>query len=206
MGIELYLTPCENVRPDSSYFWNLPQLPPTLKYPMTRDRKGHLFVMQFVAQINCAELSASVTNRELPQTGMLYFFADIASYLQYDVNTVHGLGQWSGGVKVLYSPEPAKTVSFTNPYGETELIMPHAIEFDESEERDSYFTLLGEPYDDEPQEALGADWIPLLQLDSNETDEYNLSFYEAGTLYLMIERSRLKRHDFSNVKGFLTSL
>ncbi|KAA2243391.1 DUF1963 domain-containing protein [Chitinophaga agrisoli] len=53
-------------------FGGLPDLPPDIAYPSFTDQNGHEKGLQFIAQLNCADISH--LQDYLPRTGMLYFF------------------------------------------------------------------------------------------------------------------------------------
>lgn len=53
-------------------FGGLPDLPPGMPYPCHRDADGSTRPMQFIAQLDCAQLAP--LQRYLPRSGVLYFF------------------------------------------------------------------------------------------------------------------------------------
>ncbi|NYF21612.1 uncharacterized protein YwqG [Xanthomonas sp. JAI131] len=53
-------------------FGGLPDLPPDMPYPRHTDADGSTRPMQFIAQLDCAQLAP--LQRYLPRTGVLYFF------------------------------------------------------------------------------------------------------------------------------------
>jgi uncharacterized protein YwqG len=72
--------------------------------------------------------------------------------------------------------------------------------------RDMGFRLLGKPYEEEVDDSFDKEWVQLLQLDTEENGYFDLRFYDMGLLYVMIERDRLLRRDFSHLRAFMTSL
>ena len=120
----------------------------------------------------------------------------------------YGLGEWpEGAVRVFYvdvlSEQQLRRI---NPFEEDDMIQPHLVTFSKGSEREMGFRLLGKPYEEEVEHTFGNDWVLLLQLDTDANNYFDLRFYDMGLLYLMIEEERLKRHDFSHVRAYMTSL
>ena len=206
MGIELRLTPYEGrMSLGSSYFWDAPQLPTPDIYPWLVNETGKRYPMQFICQINCQALPP---NEWLPKQGMLYFFGEIDYFLGYDVKQPYGLGEWpEGAVRVFYVDVLLEQqLRRINPFEEDDMIQPHLVTFSKGSEREMGFRLLGKPYEEEVEHTFGNDWVLLLQLDTDANNYFDLRFYDMGLLYLMIEEERLKRHDFSHVRAYMTSL
>ena len=55
---------------------------------------------------------------------------------------------------------------------------------------------------DEPCEG----WKLLLQVDSQEDEEYTLQFMDEGVMYFLIQPDALSRADFSQVRGAMVSM
>lgn len=205
MGIDLKLSfhACE-LPLGCSYFWDAPQLPSSIIYPMTVDENGNKYPMQFICQINCVDLPQ---NEWLPKQGMLYFFGEIDYFLGYDVEAPCGTGKWpKESVKVFYADVDSSRLKRVNPFEEDDMIPPHKIQFSSNSGKDLCFMLLGEPFEEDIYQKFGDGWIQLLQLDSDSNEHYDLRFFDEGMLYLMIEKKRLLKRDFSNVRAYMTSL
>ena len=205
MGIDLKLTPHDGEPPlGSSYFWDAPQLPSSDLYPLTTNEDGKPYPMQFICQINCHDLPQ---NKWLPKQGILYFFGEIDYFLGYDVKQPYGLGEWpEDAVKVIYADVSPDELKRINLFDENDMIPPHAITFSKGSEREMNFRLLGKPYEEDVEQAFDDGWVQLLQLDTDENDHFDLRFYDMGLLYLMIEKERLQRCDFSHIRPYMTSL
>lgn len=206
------------VRVGESYFWDAPQLPDNQDlYPCYVNEDGDEVPMQFICQINCAELwerlggkgLASKLNAQsvLPKRGMLYFFGLIDYFLGYDVPYEFGTGWWGeGSVRAVYvadvEPEQLKR---QNPFTEDDMIPPHPISFEQTKECSDGMRLLGEPFEEEVRMEMPKGWRLLLQLDSDENEHFSLMFHDMGLLYILIEEERLLQGDFSNLRAYMTS-
>ena len=67
--------------------------------------------------------------------------------------------------------------------------------------------MLGVPcqFEYEDWESPCEGWINLLQIDSEEDDDYNLMFMDEGTLYIIIDPSDLRNCDFTKVRAYIYS-
>ncbi|MBQ1827924.1 MAG: DUF1963 domain-containing protein [Bacteroidales bacterium] len=204
-GIDMKLTPSDvPPHPGSSYFWDAPQLPSEDMYPFTTDADGNRYPMQFICQINCANLP---DNDWLPKRGMLWFFGEIDYFLGYDVKQPYGLGKWPEyAVKVIYADVPTDELKRINPFQEDDMIPPHVITFSEGPVRGDGFRLLGKPYEEDVDNEFGTGWVQLLQLDTDANDYFDLRFYDMGLLYLMINVDQLQEGIFSRIRPYMTSL
>ena len=91
----------DNDRFGESKWWGSPDLPADMEYPQYVDGEGESWEMQFICQINLADLSAYDT--ALPKEGLLLFFAHIDYFLGYDDPEVPGEGVWDAcETKVVY--------------------------------------------------------------------------------------------------------
>lgn len=209
-----------------SFFWGHPFVPEKFDYPFydlhieqdgsttplqessdCGSQENSMFPMTLIAQINCEQASRYDTSKLLPEKGFLYFFANIDYFLDSG-DYCEGLGEWrEQSIKIYYSDVEASALKPMQVFDED--IRPYGIDFgyESSHQVEDGHKLLGLPYDyDEVSEHFGHDWVLLFQLDSDETEDFNLRFFDMGTLYFMVERKRLKKRDFSNVKAYLTSL
>jgi len=207
MSISFKITPQVSSLPlGTSYFWDAPQLPEPSNYPVVDNGNDNPYPMTFIAQINCADIAFLDTECLLPKSGLLYFFGDIDYFLNDTAIAANGIGLWDKGITVLYSDAPVNSLSRYNPFEEKNTIVPHTITFVSGTERNDGHKLLGSPYDEEVQSAFTNKWRLLFQLDSDESDFFNLQFYDMGILYFMIESDKLKNKDFSRVQAYMTSL
>lgn len=195
-----------------SKIWGLPDLPPHFDYPTGTDSEGNIFPLCFICQINCKEVAPYDVDRRLPDSGILYFFADIDYYLgYYDCEPGGGTGPWSEeSIKVLYFN------------GKEDELVPLMLEKDDLEflieERELVFKLSKESENDgskilgKPFYLNGVElgepfnkWKLLFQLDSDEDDDFMLNFMDCGLLYFFIDENDLKNKNFDNVLGYMMS-
>ena len=220
MAIQLTLTPAATpVEMGQSYFWDAPQLPKDKDlYPYYTNEDGDEVPLQFICQVNCAELQASLMAGKkglagqmsvatgLPRSGMLYFFGLVDYFLGYDVPYEFGTGWWGeGAVRAVYADVPVEALERQNPYTEDDMIPPHPITFALTNECSDGMRLMGEPFEEEARMETPKGWRLLLQLDSDENDHFSLMFHDMGLLYIFIEEERLRQGDFSNLRAYMTS-
>ncbi|MDD4142648.1 MAG: YwqG family protein [Bacteroidales bacterium] len=186
-----------------SYFWDAPQLPSSLEIPMTRDVDGELFPLSFICQINCAEVSKYDVHGLLPDSGFLYFFADIDYFLGYDVPAPEGDIE----VAVLYSAAGADELRRVNAFTEDGTIAPHIIKFGPGACAQDGHKLLGCPADSDVLNQMDVagkeDLVHLFQLDSDESEFFSLQFHDMGYLHFFIDKDDLKEKNFSNIISYL---
>jgi uncharacterized protein YwqG len=209
MSISIQLAKTDKVpQIGQSYFWDAPQVPDDFDYPFVHHKGESPYPMTFIAQINCAEVSAYDDEQSLPAHGMLYFFGDIDYFLGYADNSGNGLGRWEkDAVKVIYCNTDTSALKRYNPFSDDDTIPPYPIDFGLAKATEDGHKLLGLPFDtDELMQSFGHDWQLLFQIDSDETDDFNLRFYDMGMLYFMIPKLMLKRKDFSSVECYMTSM
>ena len=219
MAIQMMLKPASSpVEIGQSYFWDAPQLPKDADlYPYYKNEDGDEVPMQFICQVNCAELNAALAGSkglqsqmmaatELPRHGMLYFFGLIDYFLGYDVPYEFGTGWWGeGSVRAVYADVTPDQLQRQNPYTEDDMIPPHPITFTKTNECSDGMRLLGEPFEEEVRMEIPKGWRLLLQVDSDENEYFSLMFHDMGLLYVLIEEDRLLRGDFSNLRAYMTS-
>lgn len=195
-----------------SKWWGSPDLPQGVDYPRYTDCKGEEWEMQFICQINCADLSQYDT--PLPKEGLLLFFANIDYYLGYDAEP-NGEGVWDAGeTKVIYvAPQ------------EFDLLQQHILVDEEDNPiaipcRQIEFEFINEdtgtggnklfgapdfmPWEDWDKPCNG--WKLLLQVDSQEDDDYILRFMDEGAMYFLIHPDDLAKGDFTKVRGAMVSM
>ncbi len=207
MSIQIQLTPVDGEMPlGASYFWDAPQLSSPSLYPITYDEEKKPSALTFIAQFNCAELTPCDKKNQLPQTGFLYFFADIEYFLGFDTDNRNGMGMCQDGIYVLYADVPAELLKRYNPFEEEYTIKPHKATLSIGKTRDDGHKLLGKPFDESVDGHFSKEWQMLFQLDSDENEYFNLQFFDMGMLHFMIETKKLKERDFSSVAGYITSM
>ncbi|MBP3670748.1 MAG: DUF1963 domain-containing protein [Bacteroidaceae bacterium] len=209
----------DNTRPASddrfgqSKWWGSPDIPVGVDFPQYIDSEGEEWPMQFICQINLADLAEYDT--KLPKEGLLLFFAHIDYFLGYDDPEVPGEGVWdSCETKVLYvSPDDFDTLQQRILVDEDEnpLYIPcRELNFEVSPEdaSDCHNKLLGSP-DFMPWEDWDAPcegWQVLLQVDSQEDDDCTLRFMDEGVMYFLINPTDLANAQFNNVRGAMVSM
>lgn len=166
--------------------------------------------LMFLCQIRCEDLSQFDEKNMFPHKGMLYFFCDIAYYLGYYDEFDPPCGHlWDEEyVKVHYVEE------IDDSFGQLiydDDYFPHIkerkIEFEMVGDNEDGHKLLGNPFQFEYEdwEPPCEGWMNLLQIDSDEDDDYNLMFMDMGMLYVIINPKDLNDRDFTKVKAYLYS-
>lgn len=196
--IAISLSPAEGELPlGSSRLLGTPDVWEGFAWPSTADEEGEEYDLDFLCQINLAEVAAFDSEGLLPPSGILYFFYDL-----YDA-------PWYGEATVLHytgDPEELMPCILLDAEGE-ELDRPAlALSFrsDGAEgflEGDSHF-LLGHPSDTQ-QMGLGTQ-LPeglrlLLQIDSFAHSNLGLEFGDTGFLCYLIDEKALAEGDFSQL-------
>ena len=84
-------------------------------------------------------------------------------------------------------------------------IAPRSIEFSLDKTDCDGHKLLGMPFDMpwEDWDAPYQGWIELLQVDSDEDDDFRLNFVDFGMMHVLINPDDLKNKDFSKVTATL---
>lgn len=195
-----------------SKWWGSPDLPVDVEWPIYIDSDGEEWNMQFICQINCADLSAYDT--PLPKEGLLLFFANIDYYMGYDVEP-NGEGVWDAAeTKVIYvAPDQFDILQqrILVDDDENPLFLPCrelTFEWSDEEKGEGGNKLLGVPdfmpWEDWDEPCEG--WQLLLQVDSQEAEDYTLQFMDEGAMYFLISPNDLAQHDFSKVRGAMVSM
>lgn len=202
MAIKLNLSKTEECLFCKSKWWGNPDIPEGFSFDDS---------LMFLCQIRCEDLMTLDKENKLPHKGMLYFFCDIPYYLGFYDEFEPPCGRlWdSNYVRVYYVgnvvEEEFRQIIFDDDF--LPLIKERKIEFVLTNEEDYGFKLLGSPcqfeYEDWDEPCRG--WINLLQIDSDEDDDYNLMFMDMGVLYVIINPDDLSVKDFSKVKAYLYS-
>lgn len=202
MAIKLNLSKTEECLFCKSKWWGNPDIPEGFSFDDT---------LMFLCQIRCEDLVSLDKENRLPHKGMLYFFCDIPYYLGFydEFEPPYGRLWDSDYVRVYYVEdvveEEFRQIVFDDDF--LPFIHERKIEFVQTNEDDYGHKLLGSPcqfeYEDWDKPCQG--WINLLQIDSDEDDDYNLMFMDMGVLYVIINPDDLRVKDFSKVKAYLYS-
>ncbi len=201
-AIQLKLSLTEEDLFCKSKWWGNPDIPRGFQFDDS---------LMFLCQIRCDELSIFDEKNVFPNKGMLYFFCDIAYYLgHYDEFEPPYGPMWTEEyVKVYYVDDVDE-----NAFGQIVFdddcfpnIKERKIDFEVVWDNADGHKLLGNPFQfeyedwDSPCEG----WLNLLQIDSDEGEDYNLLFMDMGMLYIIISPEDLKKRDFSKVRACLYS-
>ena len=202
MAIKINTEPCDaSLVVGQSHWWGFPDLPQDVDWPCNSDG-DHL---TFICQIRMEDIRHLDHLSELPDDGMLWFFADLDYFLGDMDAPCGGSGEWEPGTfKVLYSEDCSGLL--THEYywedGEPAVLPAEEIAFEAATETDFGFKLLGMPAMTEGYENENEGLISLLQLD--EEERWGLRFFDCGTVNFMVPTERLI-DDFSNVSFWLHS-
>lgn len=202
-SIGIHFHPDEAVEVGGSKWWGDPDLPADIDYPTTEDGP-----MLFLCQIRLSDIADLDTQSLLPHSGMLYFFANIAEYvenLDMAQENHNSLGEWSNdSFVVLYSPECEALQPFRILYEDGEPVALPAERLTFSVEDANYdgFKLLGRPYYDEVHEEY-PEHISLLQID--EEERWGLRLYDCGMLNFMILPAQLKQRFWDRARLYFHS-
>lgn len=167
--------------------------------------------LMFLCQIRCEDLVDFDNENNLPHKGMLYFFCDVAYYLGfYEEFDPPGGSLWDGEYVKVYYVEEVDEDSFAQIIFDDDyfpVIKERKIDFELVEDNKDGHKLLGEPYQFEYEdwEHPCEGWLNLLQIDSDEDDDYNLMFMDMGMLYIIVNPEDIKRRDFSKVMAYIYS-
>ncbi len=217
--------PSDEIAVGKSHWWGYPDLPLDMDIPTFIDpNDGNEYALSFLCQINLADLhdamldaaydtgDQSYKQYDLPKSGLLLFFADIAYYGgMWDEPAIGSYLSNNKVVRVVYVPEEdmASLICRQEEYADEEL-PAQPIDFCARLPKGEGLPehkLLGTPdhheWEDWDQPCTG--WQLLLQMDSCEEDGYAFNFIDCGVLNLIISPEALKRHDFSNVRGIVLS-
>jgi len=184
----------------SKWFGN-PDLPEN--FPIPDD-------LYFICQIRCDELAEFDESNALPHKGMLYFFAAIDYYFGSLDCYFPEEQYWNKeDVKVFYiediENQEFKQIIFEDEDGTPVAYKQRSIEFSLDEPSCDGHKLLGVPFDMpwEDWDAPYQGWVNLLQVDSDEDDDFNLNFVDFGLMYILVDPNDLKNKNFSNATAIL---
>lgn len=202
MAIGIQLSKTDDDLFCKSKWWGNPDIPADLELDDS---------LMFICQIRCEDIVDYDKDNILPHKGMMYFFGDIAYYLgYYDDFEPQSSSYWDNDAVRVYYVEDVdenlfKQLVFDDDYFPK--IGERKMEFRLTDD-DSYGNkLLGNPYmiEHEDWSPPYCGWHNLLQIDSDDDDDYNLMFMDMGLLYLIIKPEDLDKKDFTKVRGYLYS-
>ena len=201
-AIQIKLSKTEEDLFCKSKWWGSPDVPVGFEFDDS---------LMFLCQLRCEDLAIYDKGGVLPHKGMLYFFCDIAYYLGYydEFDTPSG-PLWNQDYVKVYYVEDVDVDSFRQIIFDDDffpIINERKIYFELTEENCDGHKLLGEPYQFEYEdwEYPCEGWMNLLQIDSDEDDDYDLMFMDMGMLYVIIAPEDLKKRDFTKVRAYLYS-
>ncbi len=193
-----------------SKWWGDPDLPKDMDFPTYVDSDGEEYQYVFLCQIRCKDLIPYDLDNLLPHKGMLFFFARIDYYLGYDA-TPEGLCVWDQDyTRVVYvedyDPDKASSLILVDDDNKPVSIKARAINF--SIGNSDGHKLLGDPYfyPFEERDPFFEGWVNLLQVDSDEDDDFVLNFMDTGLMFFMINSKDLESRNFDNVRGTMVSM
>ncbi len=181
----------------SSKFFGNPDMWHGFDWPEYLDSDGNYYCMDFICQINCADLAEFDINSAFPKTGMLYFF--------YALDDTPFALKKSSPVCYYYSGDIKELDELVLMFDDGSLAQTkeQKIEFSiDSTARYPDHHLLGEPsislFDSDAQ-GLG-NMILLFEMYGFETSDRNIYFWDDGTLQFYVDPEKLKVGDVSSVE------
>lgn len=206
MSKEIKITTAESHSPldGKSKWWGAPDMPEDMPYPYVMvlgdDNEQYPEPLTFICQIRLEDIADYDHDNLLPHEGMLYFFAAIDHFLQMESPLELPLHEYSGEmVRVLYSP----TTDGLKPYelnwedtGESVFRPAEQMMFGHEGESICH-AMLGSPRDNEVNERQEK-MVQLLRIE--EDDNWNLRFYDCGSMYFLISRHNLAKRRFDRVE------
>lgn len=186
-----------------SKWWGNPDLPQNIDVPDD---------LTFVCQIRCDEIAEFDSENMLPHKGMIYFFAAIDYYFgNFDSYCPADFFWNNDDIKVFYAEDIEnqifEQVVFVDDDDNQVALRERKIVFSEGGALCDGNKLLGEPYNREWEDwdAPCNGWLELLQIDSDDADDYSLNFLDFGMLHVIINPNDLKNNDFSKVTAVICS-
>lgn len=201
-AIQIKLTKSEGDLFCQSKWWGNPDIPLGMEFDDS---------LMFLCQIRCEDLIPYDEKNLLPHKGMLYFFCDIAYYLGfYDEFDPPSGPLWDESYVKVYYVEDIDNQDFRQIIFDEDCfpqIKERKIDFEIVDDNEEGHKLLGTPYQFEYEdwESPCEGWMNLLQIDSDEDDDFNLMFMDMGMLYVIINRNDLIVNDFTKVRAYLYS-
>lgn len=185
-----------------SHWWGFPDLPESVDWPANED--GDL--LTFICQIRLEEIAYLDPEGLLPHGGMMWFFADMDYFLGDMDARCNGMGEWQqDSYMVIYQKEVDRL--HTHEYywedGSLAVLEAEKIDFENTDEEDFGFKLLGMPAMTEGYENENEGMVSLLQLD--EEDRWVMRFFDCGTINFMMPLEAMLQRDYSQCSLFLHS-
>ena len=185
-----------------SHWWGFPDLPESVDWPANED--GDL--LTFICQIRLEEIAHLDPEGLLPHEGMMWFFADMDYFLGDMDARCNGIGEWEqDSYMVIYQKEVDRL--HTHEYywedGSLAVLEAEKIGFENTDEEDFGFKLLGMPAMTEGYENENEGMVSLLQLD--EEDRWVMRFFDCGPINFMMPLEAMLQRDYSQCSLFLHS-
>ena len=202
MAIKINIQPTQYSLVGQSHWWGFPDLPESVDWPANED--GDL--LTFICQIRMEEIAYLDSEGLLPHQGMMWFFADMDYFLGDMDARCNGIGEWEqDSYMVIYQKEVDRL--HTHEYywedGSLSVLEAEKIVFENAEEEDFGFKLLGMPAMTEGYETENVGMVSLLQLD--EEDRWVMRFFDSGTINFMMPLEAMLQRDYSQCSLFLHS-
>ena len=202
MAIKINIQPTQNSLVGQSHWWGFPDLPESVDWPANED--GDL--LTFICQIRLEEIAHLDPRGLLPHEGMIWFFADMDYFLGDMDARCNGIGEWEqDSYMVIYHKKVDRL--HTHEYywedGSLAVLEAEKIGFENTDEEDFGFKLLGMPAMTEGYENENEGLLSLLQLD--EEDRWVMRFFDCGTINFMMPLEAMLQRDYSQCSLFLHS-
>ena len=193
-----------------SKWWGDPDMPSDMAYPMIQGDDSEEYPLTFICQIDCADLSELCPDSKLPKEGMLYFFAALDEYMDFDVPYHNGLGRWrKDAVKVKYAkeinPETFESYIMVDDQDESLTLAPMKMEFSLCGDAEDGIKLLGLPFSGDTRDSFPSH-LNLLQIDCEDEALEGLRFYDCGLLNIMLSEREMDNGWWHSSFGVLSSL
>ena len=172
----------------ASKLFGSPDVPDGFEWPAVTDSLD-CFDLDFICQLNCAELALHDKQKRLPSKGMLYFFYDIAKS-SGDIND-------KNAARVVYtSDEPLDELMMVDEDGrDCALCTPKALSFSHAASKTEKLNMLV-PLSTDIEEGYTA----IFGISSFKIENGSLHFTNIGKLWFLVRTESLERHDFSDVR------
>lgn len=207
--IQIETHPTDSPLTGQSKWWGQPDMPVGMDYPEVTVSDGDDTwndPLTFICQIRCNDIAPLDPDGWLPHEGLLYFFAALDYFLgDTDALAYPGMGNWQPPYfRVLYSPscDDLHTHRIVNEDGSSATLPAESITFSACQQNSDGIRLLGTPYIEEVREENPAR-LSLLQID--ESDRWNLTFHDCGTLNFLIRPDDLRNQRWDKTTCYLFS-
>lgn len=176
------------VRLGTSKLFGSPDVPAGFEWPAIIDA-ANCYDLDFLCQLNCAELADYDKQKLLPHSGMLYFFYDFAKS-SGDIND-------KNSARVVYSNDKKldELMMVDSEGRDCALCTPKALSFSRptsSKEKPNILI----PLANDVEEGYTA----LFCISSFRIESGFLHFSDIGKLWFLIETEKLKQKDFSDIR------